>query len=1457
MRKIVLWILCVFGLMMSHVFGNSHLNVSSLSSVDIRNDVVCEDADLTPNPRYVWDYGLYTASLRNNSTTEPLFVHNYKVAIIDPSWYFTYNYTTDGGSPSLLVFNRSYFQGRSPAWSIPPNTKIRHMTTAEEIGGTSTFSDPTWMFTSPYTSPFSPSFTFSQPNYKIVNHPATRTDPPNYDVQFRVMTLTDYDDNASDTSGSNRNYVSVTCENYVIRRCGDGLRWPEKGEQCDDGNNVNGDGCSSTCQTEQLDPPTIDIDKQRSTLASSSFRDNGTLPVGVTEYYYRIQATAVWGNTSRGTVRIIDQLPAGIDYVWPISQTPSQTNKLACQYIAGSRTVDCDWKNVVGGETATVTFKVRIADTNQSLTAVNEACLMPENVCDPTTTVYDPPAPVEPTIDIDKQRSTNASSNFRDTGTLPAWVTEYYYRIQATAIWGNTTLDPVTITDPLPNGIDFVNGSFAGSDFLLNPSVSSKLTCSYNAWSRNVSCDRRNVVDGDVATITFKVRIADTSQSLTAINEACFRLPWNRPTVVDPNHCDDTTTTYNPPAPDTKICDLETVSMSNQSIGVVGFDEQFQLRARLANYPNAVTVRFFYQGNSNVTVATIPYSSTNQIHTTAVVTQNLSQIPPLPDNPLPFGVEVLDANGNVIPHEQWSSCGVPINIEPECDALVVTRNGVPLTNQTLTPWETLQTTCTVDFARSVDLVRTLNMSPLNPVTSLTNPWAPNTTELEINQDFVGTISVPSTPGTLTLRCDVTWVASLDAPQTNACTRTFQVVQPGEPGLSIKKRNDLNNQTVQQGTTFDWIVDFSYNGDASTNATNVVITDTLPLWVTLAPWGQATRSLNGWPSNNASYNSSTRVVTANVGTLWQWDAGILTIPVVVETDTCSELLNTARIDSASIIFDPAIHIDTNTVPCEQGDLWGTKEQSRDGQNWQTTDITVAQGETIRYRVRYTHGIGGAINGTLVDTIPAGTSLNTSSVVLTLNGQTQPNACSFTTVAWRDSITCPNITLSPTQDIVELVFQVTVNDTQTYNRFCNGWNTFDTTISDYSTYYEFGGEKRRTNEVCANTSQPNIVVQKRFTDASGSEITQIRPGETALFRLAVTNNGANIANDVLVCDRMPAELTYVSHTPTSFSTLASDPNCAGNRSFTIPSIWAGQMTEIVVTSTVSQTASARFCNYAYARWRSSWSTTYDQQSPEDNACLDIYNPQPNLWIDKEFVDPVTRIPYPDNYLAQAGETVWIRLQYRNFEDADASVVSVIDQHIRNNTSQNGMIFTGVYVADVWGIPVMFNNIDAWTLSQPLNNNDGFQTLYVQVQIDPNFVGTLITNTATINLNGIEQHRDTDTLIVQQVDIDIEKTADTTTARQWDEVTFTLRYTNERPDVGVTSYTIRDFLPPTLEYVAGSATINGTQSATPTIVTDPVTWVQTLTWICDPMSGSLWSSCDLPPLQSREIVFRARVR
>ncbi len=54
------------------------------------------------------------------------------------------------------------------------------------------------------------------------------------------------------TSSAKRNCLP-DCSGYAPY-CGDGILQQAFGEQCDDGNNVSGDGCSATCQIESLQP---------------------------------------------------------------------------------------------------------------------------------------------------------------------------------------------------------------------------------------------------------------------------------------------------------------------------------------------------------------------------------------------------------------------------------------------------------------------------------------------------------------------------------------------------------------------------------------------------------------------------------------------------------------------------------------------------------------------------------------------------------------------------------------------------------------------------------------------------------------------------------------------------------------------------------------------------------------------------------------------------------------------------------------------------------------------------------------------------------------------------------------------------------------------------------------------------------------------------------------------------
>ncbi|MEZ4366271.1 MAG: hypothetical protein R2939_08270 [Kofleriaceae bacterium] len=68
---------------------------------------------------------------------------------------------------------------------------------------------------------------------------------------------------ACDDGTGNANTPDAACRlDCSARRCGDGIPDGDAGEACDDGNEVNGDGCTSTCAIEACGNGTVDIGEQ-------------------------------------------------------------------------------------------------------------------------------------------------------------------------------------------------------------------------------------------------------------------------------------------------------------------------------------------------------------------------------------------------------------------------------------------------------------------------------------------------------------------------------------------------------------------------------------------------------------------------------------------------------------------------------------------------------------------------------------------------------------------------------------------------------------------------------------------------------------------------------------------------------------------------------------------------------------------------------------------------------------------------------------------------------------------------------------------------------------------------------------------------------------------------------------------------------------------------------------------
>lgn len=121
----------------------------------------------------------------------------------------------------------------------------------------------------------------------------------------------------------------------VVPVCGNGK--VETGEQCDDGNTINGDECSSTCQnvdcTVSLVPTMTDL-----TAPSGEVIRSGALDGQDDEAWHAFDR-----NTSTQWISALDQTPAWIGYQW--GDGPRKVKSYSILFINGSLTTRAprDW----------------------------------------------------------------------------------------------------------------------------------------------------------------------------------------------------------------------------------------------------------------------------------------------------------------------------------------------------------------------------------------------------------------------------------------------------------------------------------------------------------------------------------------------------------------------------------------------------------------------------------------------------------------------------------------------------------------------------------------------------------------------------------------------------------------------------------------------------------------------------------------------------------------------------------------------------------------------------------------------------------------------------------------------------------------------------------------------------------------------------------------------------------
>jgi uncharacterized repeat protein (TIGR01451 family) len=421
-----------------------------------------------------------------------------------------------------------------------------------------------------------------------------------------------------------------------------------------------------------------------------------------------------------------------------------------------------------------------------------------------------------------------------------------------------------------------------------------------------------------------------------------------------------------------------------------------------------------------------------------------------------------------------------------------------------------------------DLAITKTVSPTTPnvgdtvtyVVTLTNKGPDTATDISVTDLLpVGVTFVSATPSlgsydsvsglwtiaslanagqaTLTLNA----VVAVPNPQTNTATITGAdqfdpvttnnsagaTITPQQADLALAK--SVSNQQPNVGDIVTFTIQVSNHGPNT--ATNVFVSDLLPAGLTF---------VSAMPSQGA-YNSATGI----------WTVGTVTTTIMQTLQLQARVASPqAQTNTATILgadqFDPNRENDTAnaTETPQQADLAVSKTVNNQAPN---------VGDTIEYTITLTNlGLNSATNVTLQDLLPAG----------------------LTFVAATPSVGSYN----PTSG-VWTVGTVTTTTPQTLLLFARVVSTLPTTNTAAVKHADQYDPNPGNNQASVTeTPQHADLFLSKTVDVSTPLV-----GSTVTFTVTLTDLGPNTATSVVVSDRLPAGLTFVSAVPSQGS---YDPN-----------------------------------------------------------------------------------------------------------------------------------------------------------------------------------------------------------------------------------------------------------------------------------------------------------------------------
>jgi len=534
----------------------------------------------------------------------------------------------------------------------------------------------------------------------------------------------------------------------------------------------------------------------------------------------------------------------------------------------------------------------------------------------------------------------------------------------------------------------------------------------------------------------------------------------------------------------------------------------------------------------------------------------------------------------------------------------------------------------------------------------------------------------------------------------------------------------NSSTVIAGDIVTYTISVTNNGPSV--AQNVVVNDNLPAGLSFV---SATSTVGTWSAPNWSFGS------LNVGS-----TQTLTIIATVNGGLVNGSLigNTAVVTSST--QDPNLTNNTSTSTIAVSDLADLSITKTASQN------PILAGDTLIYTITVTNnGYSNAQNVVATDILPGG---------LTFVSAT-PSVGTWNTPDW-------NIGTLNNNNIATLSMVTIVNSNVLYG----------TTIINTAAVTSTTPDPVLSNNNA--TEFTNIITNSDLSITKTANNDTIIAGDNVTYTITVTNNGISDAQNVIVSDILPTDLTLVSALPST--------GIWNNPQWTIGTLAASGHATITIVATVNSNTPN---NSSVSNTVNVSSTTPDPDLSNNTSTYIIHVIQrADLYLTKSSNHSVF---YP-------GDTVTYTINVKNLGLSDAQNVNVTDVLPAGLTYLNGTPSTGTWFYPYWHIGNMLYGATASLLIEAIiNSNDsgGYHIINIaSVTSDTYDPDT------TNNHNQIP-----DALItIAETDLAITKVAEKTSVTAGTDLNYTITLTNNGP---IDSYllVITDDLPQGLKFISAS--------------------------------------------------------